>query len=110
MTFGEYQQKAARTMNPALDKDKTLHHALFASCAELGEVHSIFQKEHQGHKLDREHLVKEIGDVFWCLAELCTVCCIDMDEVSRTNIEKLEARYPNGFEAEKSLYRAEGDI
>lgn len=25
-------------------------------------------------------------------------------------IPKLEARYPNGFEAERSLHRAEGDV
>lgn len=110
MDFSTYQQLASRTMNPALGREETLQHALYMSCAEVGEIHSLFQKKYQGHDISREHLVKEIGDVCWALAELCTVCNINMDEVARTNIEKLQARYPNGFSADKSLNRAEGDI
>lgn len=110
MTLSEYQQLAARTMNPALGREETLQHALYMSCAEVGEIHSLFQKKYQGHDISREHLVKEIGDVCWALAELCTVCNINMDEVARTNIEKLLERYPNGFEVDKSLNRREGDI
>lgn len=110
MEFREYQKLAARTINEKLTKREILVHALFTSCAELGEVHSIFQKDYQGHPIDREHLKKEIGDVFWALAELCTVCEFDMDDVAITNIEKLKKRYPEGFSAEKSLNRKEGDI
>lgn len=110
MDFSTYQQLAARTMNPALGREETLQHALYMCCAEIGEVHSLFQKKYQGHDINREHLVKEIGDVVWGLAELCTVCNINMDEVARTNIEKLLERYPNGFEVDKSLNRREGDI
>ena len=110
MDFSTYQQLAARTMNPALGREETLQHALYMSCAEVGEIHSLFQKKYQGHDISREHLVKEIGDVCWALAELCTVCNINMDEFARTNIEKLLERYPNGFEVDKSLNRREGDI
>lgn len=110
MDFSTYQQLASRTMNPALGREETLQHALYMSCAEVGEIHSLFQKKYQGHDISREHLVKEIGDVCWALAELCTVCNINMDEVARTNIEKLLERYPNGFEVDKSLNRREGDI
>ena len=110
MDFSTYQQLASRTMNPALGREETLQHALYMCCAEIGEVHSLFQKKYQGHDINREHLVKEIGDVLWGLAELCTVCNINMDEVARTNIEKLLERYPNGFEVDKSLNRREGDI
>lgn len=110
MTFNEYQKLAARTINPELSADDTLRHGLFTACAELGEVHGIFQKHYQGHKVDTEHLKKEIGDVFWALAEICTSCGFDMDEISQINIDKLTVRYPNGFTTENSLHRAEGDI
>ena len=110
MDLSRYQKLAARTMNPNLDGTETLQHALYTLAAETGEIHGLFQKEKQGHELEREHLIKEIGDAMWALAELCTVCDLDMSSVAETNIEKLEARYPNGFEAEKSLHRAEGDI
>lgn len=110
MDFSTYQQLASRTMNPALGREETLQHALYMCCAEIGEVHSLFQKKYQGHDINRVHLVKEIGDVLWGLSELCTVFNINMDEVARTNIEKLLERYPNGFEVDKSLNRREGDI
>ena len=35
---------------------------------------------------------------------------IDMDDVMQTNIDKLKARYPEGFSADRSLHRKEGDI
>lgn len=110
MDISRYQKLAARTMNPKLDGAETLRHGLHTLAAETGEVHGLFQKEYQGHELEREHLIKEIGDVLWALAEICTVCDLDMSEVAETNIEKLKARFPNGFEEERSLHRAEGDI
>lgn len=110
MTFNIYQKLAARTINPKLDGVETLQHGLYTLAAETGEVHGLFQKEKQGHSLEREHLIKEIGDVMWALAEICTVCDLDMSEVAETNIEKLKARYPDGFNPKQSLNRAEGDI
>lgn len=110
MTFNEYQKLAARTINPDLAPLGQLHHGLYGLAGEVGEVHSLFQKEYQGHKLDDEHLKKEIGDCFWMLAEICTAKMFDMGEIANMNIEKLKARFPDGFTTENSLHRAEGDI
>lgn len=44
------------------------------------------------------------------IAEACTAFDLDLDDVMQTNINKLRARYPDGFEAERSLHRQEGDI
>lgn len=105
LTLDAYQTLAARTMNPRLTKEETLQHALFEMCAEVGEVHSIYQKVYQGHKIRMEELEAEIGDALWGIAELCTVNGLKMGDVARKNIEKLRKRYPDGFEEEKSLYR-----
>ena len=105
LTLDEYQHLAARTMNPRLTKEETLHHALFEVCAEIGEVHSIYQKVLQGHKISIEDLKAEIGDVMWGLAELCTVNGFSMGEIASGNIEKLRKRYPEGFDEERSLHR-----
>lgn len=110
MTFNEYQKLAARTINPELAPLGQLHHGLYGLAGEVGEVHSLFQKEYQGHKLDDEHLKKEIGDCLWMLAEICTAKMFDMEEIANMNIEKLKARFPDGFTTENSLHRAEGDI
>lgn len=110
MNINEYQELAGRTINTKLTADQQMMHSLYGLSGELGEIHSLFQKVYQGHKLDIEHLKKEIGDLLWFVAELCTSRGWDMDDIAQMNIDKLRARYPKGFDAEKSLNRAEGDI
>ena len=105
MTLNEYQLQAARTINPALTLEKCHMHALHEIAAEVGEIHSLYQKELQGHGFSREHLKKEIGDLLWGIAELCTSKGIRLDEVAAMNIEKLRLRYPDGFSAERSIHR-----
>lgn len=105
MTINTYQQLAARTINHALDRDEMINHAVFGLSGEVGEISSLFQKAYQGHELNKSDLRKEIGDVAWMLAELCTAYGWDMEQVFIENIEKLRARYPKGFSAERSLHR-----
>jgi len=105
MTINTYQQLAARTINHALDRDEMINHAVFGLSGEVGEISSLFQKVYQGHELNESDLRKEIGDVAWMLAELCTAYGWDMEQVFIENIEKLRARYPKGFSAERSLHR-----
>lgn len=111
MTPNEYQELAMRTCSiPYEDAGAMLTHAIFGMCSEAGEVAGIFQKTYQGHKADANHIKKELGDVLWMVAEACTALGFDMEDVMQTNIDKLKARYPEGFEAERSINRAEGDI
>lgn len=109
MTFKEYQALARRTQNPDLNGHQRLLHALHGLSAEVGEIHSIYQKQYQGHSIDYDSLFKEIGDLCWFVAEFCDVMGVSMDSVAEQNIDKLRKRYPDGFNAEKSLHReAEG--
>lgn len=110
MNLNEYQKLAARTIGKHMTKGMMTNHALHGMVGEIGEIHSLFQKVYQGHPIDDEHLKKECGDLAWFLAELCTSKGWNMDDVFQDNINKLKARYPEGFEAERSLHRAEGDI
>lgn len=111
MNGTEYQKLAMRTCSiPEENKGDRLKHGLFGLAAEAGEVCGIFQKVYQGHEADNEHLKKELGDVIWMVAEICEASGFSLDDVMQTNIDKLRARYPEGFEAERSLHRAAGDI
>lgn len=106
-----YQKDAMRTRSiPPYDTGAMLSHAVFGLCSEAGEVAGIFQKVYQGHDVNTEHLKKELGDVLWMVAEACDACGFSMSEVMAANIEKLQKRYPEGFDSEHSLHRAEGDI
>ena len=60
MTGNQYQILAARTINKELDFIDVLHHSLFGMAAEVGEVHSVFQKLYQGHEINSEELQKEL--------------------------------------------------
>jgi NTP pyrophosphatase (non-canonical NTP hydrolase) len=108
--FDEYQQLAARTINKELKRDEVRKHALHGMVSEIGELHGIYQKVFQNHPISEEHLQKEIGDLLWFIAEYCTAMEWDMGEVAKMNIEKLIARYPEGFDTERSLHRKAGDI
>ena len=110
MTLNEYQKLAARTINKALSFEETSRHALHGMASEVGEIHGLYQKFYQGHEMDAEHLKKEIGDLLWMIAELCTVYGWSLGDVAQKNIDKLKARYPEGFKVEQSLHRKEGDV
>ena len=109
MHGNEYQYLAMRTASAKTKKDM-LYHGVFGLTSEAGEVAGLLQKVYQGHDLDDEHLIKELGDCMWMIAEICTSKGFNLDDVMQTNIDKLKARFPNGFEVERSVHRKEGDI
>ena len=110
MTGNEYQKLASRTINPELDEGLQMYHALHGMVGEIGEIHSIFQKSYQGHDISDEHMKKEVGDLLWFIAEFCTALGWELEDVMKMNIEKLKARFPEGFTEDKSLHRKQGDI
>lgn len=110
MTGNEYQKLAARTINRYLSTVDISKHALHGMVGEIGEIHSIYQKKYQGHIIDGKHLQKELGDLLWFIAEYCTSNGWNLDDIMRMNIDKLKARYPDGFDAAHSLHRKEGDV
>ena len=110
MNVNEYQKLAGRTINPELDIAEMECHALHGMVGEIGEIHSIYQKLYQGHEFDEEHLKKELGDLMWFIAEYCTAREWHLNDICQMNIDKLKARFPDGFEDKRSLHRAEGDI
>ena len=83
--------------------------------AEGGEFTEIVKKiAFQGKELSddvKTHMVKEMGDVFWYLAQACIALDVDFQTVVMTNMLKLSARYPEGtFDITRSEVRKEGDI
>lgn len=110
MTGNEYQKLAARTIKMTLNRLEVENHALFGMASEVGELHGIFQKCYQGHTIVDDHIKKELGDLLWFVAEFCTVYGWNLDDIMQMNIDKLKARYPEGFSEEKSLNRKIDDI
>ena len=96
MDFGEYEAKAARTINPSLDDTERLIDAAAGLAEEAGEALSIVRKHlYQGRELDRDKLEKELGDVLWCLAMTAKAAGLSLERVAAANVKKLEQRHPD---------------
>ena len=83
--------------------------------AEGGEFLEIIKKMvFQGKPWDdhnREHLIIELGDLMWYVAQACMALGVSFDDVIARNVQKLEKRYPGGsFDVYYSENRAEGDL
>lgn len=111
MNVNEYQKLAMVTLNPELNKKDVLINSVMGLCGEAGEAIDIVKKwMAQGHELDKEHLAKELGDIAWYLAEAATAIDMSLEDIFQANLDKLKKRYPDGFEIQKSLVRAEEDV
>lgn len=122
MTGTEYQKLAMRTndeMNTVrlIDKiDGTLDiGGILDGClglsGETGELIDIIKKWiFHGKPLDIEHAKKELGDVCWYIAMIAHSFGWNLDEILQMNIDKLKARYPEGFSTELANHRKESDI
>ncbi len=83
--------------------------------AESGEFLEIVKKMvFQGkpwNDANREHLIIELGDVMWYVAQACMALGVSFEDVVRGNVKKLEKRYPSGsFDIFYSENRAENDL
>lgn len=107
MNAYDYQKAAMRTAG----KYANLTEAAMGISGEAGEVVDLIKKHlfHE-HDLDTVALKEELGDLMWYIALTCEITKIDLDDVMEGNIEKLKARYPDGFDPERSKHREQEDI
>ena len=112
MTINEYQTAALRTaQTDQLTARELLLNSALGLCGESGEVADLLKKYHfQGHNLDLDHVAKELGDISWYLAVGAYAIGYDLETILQMNVDKLKARYPDGFSTDRSLHRAENDV
>jgi len=104
ITFDVYQGMCARTFPVEMPREL----AVIGLCGEVGEVAELIKKHlYHGKSLDKDMLAKEIGDVLWYLNYCASVFGLSMNDIAQKNVEKLMARYPNGFEPQRV---ATGDV
>lgn len=83
--------------------------------AEGGEFLEIIKKMvFQGKPWNadnKEHLIIELGDLMWYVAQACMALEVSFDDVVARNVKKLEKRYPGGvFDVYYSENREVGDL
>jgi NTP pyrophosphatase (non-canonical NTP hydrolase) len=124
MKVKEYQELAMRTNdgqaserlgmkmigNQLIDIGGVLNAALGLS-GEVGELNDMIKKYvfHQ-KPMDEKHFKRELGDICWYIAMMCESCGYKLEDIMQMNIEKLKARYPDGFDTHLANNRAATDI
>jgi NTP pyrophosphatase (non-canonical NTP hydrolase) len=110
MTLNDFQATTERTAPLKRGDLNRLTIFGLGVAGEAGEVADLLKKHiGHGHYLDVAKLTRELGDVLWYVAALAATVGVDLEDVAQANIEKLRARYPNGFETARSVKRAVGD-
>ena len=104
MEINEYQKMAMTTLNPSLNKRDVLINSVMGLCGESGEAIDIVKKwMAHGHELDKEHFIKELGDIAWYLAEAATALDISLEDIFQANIEKLKKDIRKDFKPKNHL-------
>lgn len=111
MNADDYQIAAARTLIAKPDHDFSGNDLMLMWCTlgltgEAGEVAEHIKKGicHQ-HGVDRNVLVKELGDLLWYAASIAILIDVSLSDIMEQNIAKLRTRYPNGYNSADSKAR-----
>tara|TARA_B100001093_G_C26575606_1_gene904884 strand:+ start:31 stop:456 length:426 start_codon:yes stop_codon:yes gene_type:complete len=85
---------------------------MMAESGEFAEIvkKKVFQADTKFSEHEIFHMKRELGDVLWYWVQGCIALGFTPEEVIQENINKLEQRYPNGFEVVRSEVRKQGDI
>jgi NTP pyrophosphatase (non-canonical NTP hydrolase) len=108
MKLNQYQDLTRRTRIHYDDIVEEMVSSAMGIAGEAGEYCDIVKKEvWHNHPPDHDKKMKELGDLMFYIAWSADVLGYTLEEVCLMNQAKLYKRYPNGFEAEKSVNRKE---
>ena len=108
--FTFYQRHAAKTARAHYSFDDSRHGRIAVAsmglAGETGELVDMLKKwVGHGHELNLTEVEKELGDILWYISEIATTLDLRLDQVAAKNMDKLAARYPEGFSEERSKHR-----
>ena len=98
--FETYQKESRKTWN-VIPMNHSIVYPTMGMVNEAGEVAGKVKKifRDRGGEIteaDRQALKKELGDVLWYLAQICTELDLSLQEVAEANLTKLFSRLERG--------------
>ncbi len=119
MDFDHYQKEALRTDRvPARDGPEdvlSLIVPMLGLAGETGQLLSEYKKhlrDGEAHRLFKERVSEELGDLLWYIANVASKFDLTLDEIAAANLAKVKARWatertePLCFDADASGRRA----
>ncbi|MGB3508452.1 MAG: nucleoside triphosphate pyrophosphohydrolase family protein [Microcoleaceae cyanobacterium] len=91
MNFREYQKQAIKT-----SQTPDLIVPLLGLAGETGELLSEYKKhlrDGEAHRLFKERIEEELGDILWYIADVASKFDLDLGEVAQTNLQKSQDRW-----------------
>ena len=94
MTLSSYQKMASVTA--IYPTQHAITYPALGLAGEAGEVANKVKKVIRDGKLDKSSLKAEIGDCLWYIAALCRDLNVDLGDIAKANLEKLQDRKARG--------------
>ena len=90
MNFNEYQDESRKTW---IKNKMALIRSVLGLCGESGEIAEKIKKWLRGdRKLDKEDIVKELGDLLYYIARTADCFGLKLEKIAILNIVKLKSR------------------
>ena len=115
MNPSDYQKAVAKTealpderLMERFDSPQTIRllHAAMGLATEAGELVDALKKHlFYGKELDMANVREELGDSLWYVATGANALGADLGDIMQLNVNKLEARYGEGFTEEAAINR-----
>ena len=98
MDLREYQQRALETDQMPGEDGMALLVPLLGLAGEAGTLLSEYKKflrDGEAHRLHKEHVAEELGDLLWYLSNVASKYGLDLDEIAEANLTKIHGRWPS---------------
>ncbi len=107
LTLPEYAKMCSRTLNDIGTPEANEMHMILGIVTEAGEAADAYKKNFAyGRELDRINVSEELGgDCIWYIQNWFNMTGMSINRSLYANIEKLKARYPDGFSQDKAYSR-----
>lgn len=96
MDFSEYQEQAQKTDQVPRPEKNAKIVPLLGLVGEAGELLSEYKKylrDGEAHKLFKERVAEELGDLLWYLANVSSKFDLELEEIAEDNLKKCRDRW-----------------
>lgn len=111
MNLADFQRLALRTEKPLATPELRSMHAALGLATEVGEYTTevkrmvIYEKPLDDAR--RAHMAEELGDIMWYMAIAADALGLELAEICRSNINKLQLRFPDAYSNHAAEARAD---